>query len=349
MTQATQRFMLPAGLSFPASVQEITEQFDRRLRQGKLSNYRPIPTGFPDLDTVLGGGLHAEDLILVGGGQGTGKTTWILQAARNIARDGVLAIVVCFEHSELYLFQRLLALESYDPAGGKEAGITRDVLRDRILEMAEAGQGHTRLDEVLQSIPGAGSVLGRMGAYWEHLRLVRGSSRRTSVEVIETYLKKARAEGCEQVVVLVDYLQKVHYQPPVGAPWPDPLQRIGIVMEGLKDVALDHGVPVVAVAAADDEGLRHGHISLADLWGPSLVQYECDVGIILNPGKRVDDRRGIKNVHFSVEKNRSGPDGVAITYPLHGRYFHFDAQGTDRTANGRRLDRQGQSVQSGVG
>ena len=80
-------------------------------------------------------------------------------------------------------------------------------------------------------------------------------------------------------------------------------------------------------ASADDEGLRHGRISLADLWGPSLVQYECDVGIILNPGNRVDHSRGVKNVVFSVEKNRSGPDGVTITYPLHGRYFRFDAQG----------------------
>ena len=233
-------------------------------------------------------------------------------------------MVVCFEHSELYLFYRLLALESYDPVGENAPGITRDVIRDRILEMADAGQGHTRLDEVLQSIPGAASVLGRMGAYWEHLRLVQGSSRRTSVEVIETYVKQARAEGHEQVVVLVDYLQKVHYQPFIGAPWPDPLQRIGIVMEGLKDVALDHSVPVVAVAAADDEGLRQGKISLADLWGPSLVQYECDVGIILNPGERVDDGRGVKNVAFSVEKNRSGPDGVVITYPLQGRHFRFD-------------------------
>ena len=341
MKHPPQRFILPAGLSFPASVQEITERFDRRLRQGKFSNYRPIPTGFPRLDEVLGGGLHAEDLILVGGAQGTGKTTWVLQAARNIARGGVLAMVVCFEHSELYLFHRLLALESYDPADENAPGITRDVMRDRILELTDAGQGHTRLDEVLQSIPGTGSVLGRMGVYWEHLRLVRGSSRRTSVDVIETYVKKARAEGHEQVVVFVDYLQKAHYQPPIGAPWPDSLQRIGIVMEGLKDVALDHGVPVVAVAAADDEGLRHGQISLADLWGPSLVQYECDVGIILNPGKRVDDGRGIKDVVFTVEKNRSGPDGATITYPLHGRYFCFDAQGRDREINGRHPDRLG--------
>jgi hypothetical protein len=169
-----------------------------------------------------------------------------------------------------------------------------------------------------------------MGAYWEHLRLVRGSSRRTSVEVIETYLKKARSEGYEQVVVFVDYLQKVHHQPPIGAPWPNTLQRIGIVIEGLKDAALDHRVPIVAVAAADDEGLRQNRISLVDLWGPSLVQYECDVGIILNPGEKGDDGRGIRDVVFSVEKNRSGPDGIVITYPLHGRHFYFDTQERDR-------------------
>jgi hypothetical protein len=55
------------------------------------------------------------------------------------------------------------------------------------------------------------------------------------------------------------------------------------------------------------------------------------VGIILNPGERTDDGQGIKDVVFSVEKNRSGPDGVAIMYPLHGRYFHFDTLERDRT------------------
>ncbi|MBN1314594.1 MAG: hypothetical protein JXA42_03970, partial [Anaerolineales bacterium] len=230
MKQPTQRFILPAGLSFPASVQEITEQFDQQLRQGQFSSYRPIPTGFPRLDEALGGGLHAEDLILVGGAQGTGKTTWVLQAARNIARDGVLAIVVCFEHSELYLYNRLLALESYDTSNKDAPGITRDILRDRVMEMAGAGLAHSRLDSLLQSIPGAGNVLGRMGAYWEHLRLVRGSSRRTTVKVIETYIKQAQAMGYQQIVMFVDYLQKVHYQPPIGAPWPNTLQRIGIVM-----------------------------------------------------------------------------------------------------------------------
>ncbi|MBC8253028.1 MAG: hypothetical protein H8E35_03250 [Ardenticatenia bacterium] len=42
-------------------------------------------------------------------------------------------------------------------------------------------------------------------------------------------------------------------------------------------------------ASANDDGRRQDKIALADLWGPSLVQYECDVGIILNPGERVDD------------------------------------------------------------
>jgi len=323
-----QRLILPAGLEFPTSVREVTNRFDERLKSGKISVYRPIPTGFPDLDGTLGGGLQAEDLILVGGAQGTGKTTWILQVARNVARQGALAIVVCYEHTPLYLYLRLLAQESFDPTNGANDSwprITRDQVRDRIRALSGAGQETTRLDEVLQGIEGASQVLGRMGSYWEHLRFALGNSLRTSVDVLDTYVKQGFAEGYEQVVLIVDYLQKVHYQPPIGAPWPGTLERIGIVVQGLKDIALHHSVPVMAVAAADDEGLRQGKITLSSLWGPSLVQYECDVGIILNPGGRID-KDGITSVDFSIEKNRSGPDAVVIRLPLYGQYFRFGTE-----------------------
>ena len=41
-------------------------------------------TGLQPLDTHLGGGLHAGDLVLLAGPQGTGKTTVALQVARNV-------------------------------------------------------------------------------------------------------------------------------------------------------------------------------------------------------------------------------------------------------------------------
>ena len=52
----------------PLNLAEAIQDFDRRLQDGRLENYRPAPLGFPEIDACLGGGLHAEDLVLLGGG-----------------------------------------------------------------------------------------------------------------------------------------------------------------------------------------------------------------------------------------------------------------------------------------
>ncbi|MBN1890440.1 MAG: hypothetical protein JW850_20775 [Thermoflexales bacterium] len=335
MPQASERIVLPAGVGFPRTLYEVTTEFDRRLKEGKLANYRPIPTGFSPLDDYLGGGLQAEDLVLLGGPQGVGKTVAVLQMARNVARSGRAAIVVCFEHSEVYLYHRLMGLESVDPTANDPQGMTRQALRDavlRALEAERAGAGLEPetlnlqpstlfgLDWVLAQVPGAQRAWANLLPYWDRLCLVRGSSRRTTVDVLEKYVQWARGQGHDDIVLFVDYLQKVPHIPPIGVPEPDTLARVGHVVAGLKDVALATGAPVVAVAAADEEGLRGGRIRLANLLGPSLVQYECDVAIILNPAPGSQQQR----VEWSIEKNRSGPAGIGLLFALHGQYFCFN-------------------------
>jgi DNA repair protein RadA/Sms len=46
-----------------------------------------IPTGIGELDRVLGGGIVPGSMVLLGGEPGIGKSTLLLQAAANIARD----------------------------------------------------------------------------------------------------------------------------------------------------------------------------------------------------------------------------------------------------------------------
>ena len=46
-----------------------------------------IPTGVPELDRVLGGGLVLASLVLVGGEPGVGKSTLLLMALRAISEQ----------------------------------------------------------------------------------------------------------------------------------------------------------------------------------------------------------------------------------------------------------------------
>ena len=58
-----------------------------------------IPTGFKELDGVLGGGLVPASLLLVGGDPGIGKSTLLLQVCRNLAADGRKVLYISGEES----------------------------------------------------------------------------------------------------------------------------------------------------------------------------------------------------------------------------------------------------------
>ena len=58
-----------------------------------------IPTGFAELDRVLGGGIVAGSMILVGGDPGIGKSTLLLQTARNLSGAGHSLLYVSGEES----------------------------------------------------------------------------------------------------------------------------------------------------------------------------------------------------------------------------------------------------------
>ena len=91
--------------------------------QGELDEYLPIPTGFDQVDRLIGGGLRKTELILLGGAQGIGKTITALQMARNLAlNEATFALYISYEHSEVHLLNRLICQESIDPTSAGAAG-----------------------------------------------------------------------------------------------------------------------------------------------------------------------------------------------------------------------------------
>jgi DNA repair protein RadA/Sms len=71
-----------AALGAPAAARPIL-----RLVDVKAEEAERIPTGVPELDRVLGGGLVPASLVLVGGEPGVGKSTLLLSALAAMSRD----------------------------------------------------------------------------------------------------------------------------------------------------------------------------------------------------------------------------------------------------------------------
>jgi len=92
------------------------ELVPRPARLGDAADPPParMPTGIPELDRVLGGGLVPGSLVLLGGEPGIGKSTLVLQALANLSRDGE-TLLVTGEESVAQVRGRAARLEA-DPS-----------------------------------------------------------------------------------------------------------------------------------------------------------------------------------------------------------------------------------------
>jgi DNA repair protein RadA/Sms len=71
----------------------------RPIAQIELAGARAVPTGIPEFDRVLGGGLVPGGVLLVAGEPGVGKSTLLLEVAHRVAATNGPALVVSGEES----------------------------------------------------------------------------------------------------------------------------------------------------------------------------------------------------------------------------------------------------------
>ena len=205
----------------PRSALDVLVDLNDKVTTGKVGEYQPVPLGFTPLDKTIGTGLRAGELLLIGGAQGTGKTTMALQMARNIASGGQANVLyICFEHDEQYLLNRLIAMESAlahlpaqdrrDQDPGRPQGDPRDV----------DGRGRRRAPQLANN-PRLRPSLDRIARYGQNLFLLRGSQTASTIDNIRKLVQQHRElSGDRRLVVFVDYLQKVPGHPGARATRP---------------------------------------------------------------------------------------------------------------------------------
>ena len=329
-------FHLPPFVMAPEDLEEVALKVEATLQSGREESFWPIPTGFATLDQLTGGGLYGGDLTIVGGVQNIGKTALILQWAHHMAGEGALAIVVCYEHSTRTLFERLICQSAYERDEGVQ--VTMDLLRDAyigsIRERDKISQGDGRgglhmMDEVLARLPGGVKAWARLSERLHNIWLATGDGLNTDIEALSRYVELAvNHYKRNRVVLFVDYVQRVPVIDTSRAVQTE--ERIERVLAGLKGLAMRTSaegavLSVVAVGAADEEGLRMGRVHLENLWGNAIMQYEPDVAVIGNRDRT--DADGTTRVRWGVEKNRRGPSNLEFRHRYHGAAYWFEPQG----------------------
>jgi DNA repair protein RadA/Sms len=77
--------------------------------------WAPRPVGIGELDRVLGGGLVAGSVTLLGGEPGIGKSTLLLQALAALAKQGTTCLLACAEESAQQVRMRAARLGALYP------------------------------------------------------------------------------------------------------------------------------------------------------------------------------------------------------------------------------------------
>ncbi len=326
----------------PRTLTQVLNEANDRVVRGDLVDYVPLPTGFDPLDGFIGGGLRKTELILLGGAQGIGKTIATLQIARNIAlRPDQYVFYLSYEHTETHLMHRLLCLESVSPPeidlsrGTKLRDLYQIIVAQRAKEFMGRDGGAGSLQTILRENPKTAPSLARMVRYADRMILVKASPAVTTLRSI----KEMTARLCDatggNVVLFVDYLQKIAVHPEHPR---DENDKVTIIVEGLKDIAMSLDVPVWAIVAADREGLKSKRIHLFHLRGSSALDYESDIAIIMNNKYQIMSKEHVAFnpytakqfrdwVVWTIEKNRAGRAMQDMEFQLYGQHFAFDPRG----------------------
>jgi len=283
-----------AGLLVAASdllagiVAEAQQRAEQRAATG--SDIMGIPTGFSRLDDLLNG--LEPGLLVLAGQPGMGKTTLANLIAANVAAQGTPVLYVTYENSRENLILKHLC---------RMAGISE----------TDARRG--KADPVV-----LGVMAQAFGARAGCLYYVEASAETTVEGIGALGLQVKRRHLAEQVLVVVDYLQKMAHT----AGYDELRANVGKIAAQLRDLSRTLASPVLALASLNrggyatqggEEGGSKKRPNMANLKESGDIEYGADVVVMLSEGEGdgppLPDARPVA---LRIEKNRGGPAGTSV-------------------------------------
>jgi replicative DNA helicase len=257
--------------------------------QGKIVG---VNTGFTDLDNLLGS-LYPDNLYIVAGRPGMGKTAFLLSVARHAARDLNKRIAIfSLEMSRAPVAQRLIAQEG-------------EVDLFRILKGRLEDQEWPRYTHAVEAVAAWPIVINDMSSI--------------NINQIRQTARKIKASGGLDLLI-VDYIQLAES----GERNRERRELdVSAVSRGLKHLARELNVPILAAAQLSRavEQRAGNRAILSDLRESGSLEQEAYAVIFISK----TDQFNVMDL--DVAKHRNGPVG-SCELIFSGSYARFDNAAT---------------------
>lgn len=270
--------------------QVLHDTFDRidelHKERGKL---RGVPTGFTDLDNLLGG-LQKSDLVILAARPSMGKTSLALDIVRHVGVKQKLPVgVFSLEMSKDQLVDRLLA---------SEADV--DLWRMRTGRLSSEGE-----DNDFERI---GHAMGRLA----DAPIYIDDSPSSNIMEIRTKARRLQAEH-DLALITVDYLQLME-----GRNTENRVQEVSEISRALKSLSRELNVPVLALSQLSRavESRNPPIPQLSDLRESGSIEQDADVVMFIYRDEQYKGK-STKRPHIAeilIKKHRNGPTGQVDLY-----------------------------------
>lgn len=263
-----------------------------------------VATGFVDLDRLMGG-LHSNEMIVIAGRPGTGKTSIALNIAENalFAPTPVPTLIFSLEMLAPQLHQRIIASRArIDQHKLSKGLVPKDTSLDIATTAKELKNSPLWIDDTADV-----TILE-----------MRAKARRLNQQL--------QRDGQKLGLIIVDYLQLLR-----GSDSSMPReQQVSEISRGMKAMAKELLVPVIVLAQLNRESekgeMRNPRAS--DLRESGSIEQDADAIILLSRKRKSasDDESTNSSqwlIRTELAKNRNGPT-EAITLLFNRNYTRYD-------------------------
>ena len=239
-----------------------------------------VPSGFFDLDRLLGG-FQQADLIIVAGRPGTGKTSLALSIADYAARQhGLCMALFSLEMPAQQVVQRLVSgATGIESQRLRTGDITQEELARITRAMGELSETSVYIDDT------------------------------PSIAPMEVRAKARRLQAEHPIdLIIVDYLQLMQ----AGLRMENRVQEVSYISRQLKSLASELNVPVLACSQLSRavESRVDKRPLLSDLRESGSIEQDADVVMfIYREEMYVEDTFKPNIADIMVAKHRNGPTG----------------------------------------